>query len=399
MRIIKYIYRPLYSLNRQYRFFNKFCCNLIIAKEIKNSLILLFHNNFHYIYKAITQIKAYLINYLIKKNFQTNDQQDCEGFFTFFQQREIQNQSNNVQQNSDLNMDQNGIIKILDTKHNRGNIYLGSNQMITQLNIEQYKIGAVLSTIQQNHLNDIQILQITITQKIMDISDQLKQSYKFIQDNIIKANILICCEDGIKTSPAILIGYIMLQRNCEFDFASEYVQKRKPDIDINSYQKQLENFYTKFISPRQHTKNTYDLIYKSNDKNKGNLFLGALSSIDSISQLNIVGVVSILDDFKPKISVNHYYSKYGDHPRVPIINIFEETYQFIDENLKNGNVLVHCMSGRSRSATIVIAYLMRSQKMRVYEAIISVQEKRPLINPNDGFIQQLYSFDVLLFGE
>ena len=36
-----------------------------------------------------------------------------------------------------------------------------------------------------------------------------------------------------------------------------------------------------------------------------------------------------------------------------------ECIEFIDNNLKYGNVLVHCMMGISRSSTIVIAYLMK----------------------------------------
>ena len=43
-----------------------------------------------------------------------------------------------------------------------------------------------------------------------------------------------------------------------------------------------------------------------------------------------------------------------DIPGSDISLIFQETYQFIDDHLKTGNVLVHCMMGISRSSTIVI---------------------------------------------
>lgn len=53
-----------------------------------------------------------------------------------------------------------------------------------------------------------------------------------------------------------------------------------------------------------------------------------------------------------------------------------------------GRVLVHCVSGVSRSAAIVIAFLMLKRRMSFKEAIKSVREKR-CICPNDGFMTQL----------
>lgn len=43
---------------------------------------------------------------------------------------------------------------------------------------------------------------------------------------------------------------------------------------------------------------------------------------------------------------------------------FNETYEFIEKNLKGGrNTVVQCHAGKSRSATIILAYLMRKYQM------------------------------------
>ena len=50
------------------------------------------------------------------------------------------------------------------------------------------------------------------------------------------------------------------------------------------------------------------------------------------------------------------------------------------------------MAGVSRSATIVIAYLMWKKKMKFDEAFSFVQKKRTIV-PNYGFKQQLKLFE------
>ncbi len=69
---------------------------------------------------------------------------------------------------------------------------------------------------------------------------------------------------------------------------------------------------------------------------------------------------------------------------------FNECIEFINECLSNGGkVLVHCFAGVSRSATIILAYMMQEHGLSYHAAIKFVKNKRALINPNDGFRTQL----------
>ncbi len=48
-----------------------------------------------------------------------------------------------------------------------------------------------------------------------------------------------------------------------------------------------------------------------------------------------------------------------------------------------------------RSATICIAFLMHHQRMTLAEAFAAVSKARPIIEPNDGFMEQLREFEKL----
>lgn len=65
--------------------------------------------------------------------------------------------------------------------------------------------------------------------------------------------------------------------------------------------------------------------------------------------------------------------------------------KLMDFYISNGKkVVVNCYAGASRSVTIVLAYLMYKNKYTVQEALSFVRPKRPIINPNYGFVCQLY---------
>lgn len=65
---------------------------------------------------------------------------------------------------------------------------------------------------------------------------------------------------------------------------------------------------------------------------------------------------------------------------------------------RNQVVYVHCAAGRSRSATLVIAYMMKSRRLSLRNAIYAVSRARPAIKPNIGFFQQLCRYEKELLG-
>ncbi|XP_062204126.1 uncharacterized protein LOC133906279 isoform X2 [Phragmites australis] len=80
-----------------------------------------------------------------------------------------------------------------------------------------------------------------------------------------------------------------------------------------------------------------------------------------------------------------------------LLDHLEPCLDFIDEGREVGSVLVHCFAGVSRSASIIVAYLMRSERKSLEEALESLKEISELACPNDGFLDQLKFFEEMGF--
>lgn len=76
---------------------------------------------------------------------------------------------------------------------------------------------------------------------------------------------------------------------------------------------------------------------------------------------------------------------------------FQSTFEFIDEERRGGGkVFVHCQQGKSRSATIITAYLMKSANMTRNEALEIVQWSRRKAAPNRLYMQELKAYEKAL---
>lgn len=75
---------------------------------------------------------------------------------------------------------------------------------------------------------------------------------------------------------------------------------------------------------------------------------------------------------------------------------FDEAFGFIQTATLHGRVLVYCRRGISRSAAIVIAYMMASEGLSFKTAFENVYRKRPCISLNLAFIQRLEEFETHL---
>lgn len=124
------------------------------------------------------------------------------------------------------------------------------------------------------------------------------------------------------------------------------------------------------------------------------IFVSDLSAAHDFSTLQSAGITHIVNlSGTPNRFPNHFvYLQLSipDSPQAPISNFFPTTNRFISKAIKSGGkVLVHCQAGISRSPTIVIAYLMQEYGQSSQSLLRYLQQKRSIVNPNWGFIDQL----------
>jgi atypical dual specificity phosphatase len=135
---------------------------------------------------------------------------------------------------------------------------------------------------------------------------------------------------------------------------------------------------------------------------KNKLYLGDMfdaNDNDTIKNKNISCIICVAEGIKimnplPNIIVYRY--KFTDDYNCPISLYFDEIGEIIkDENI----VLVNCAAGVSRSATIVIAYIMKYYNLDLKTTFLLVRKKRDRICPNKNFMKCLLDYELSLFGK
>lgn len=136
------------------------------------------------------------------------------------------------------------------------------------------------------------------------------------------------------------------------------------------------------------------------------LFLGPYSAvmkskIDQLLAAGISHIVCVRQDIEAHLIRPNFPDKFkyivldiADTVTTNIIQFLPKVKRFIDDCLaNNGKVLVHGNAGISRSAALVIGYVMESHGLSYKDTFALVQQRRFCINPNEGFAQQLKEYE------
>lgn len=136
------------------------------------------------------------------------------------------------------------------------------------------------------------------------------------------------------------------------------------------------------------------------------LFLGNHLHAESLEVVNNLRITHIVNATK---SINNRFQDRLQYCRVivedeeteMICYHFNKAFRFMDMALAedpDARILVHCAQGISRSATLVIMYLMRTNDLTYEQALELVQKHRDVVQPNAGFVAQLKEFEISRFS-
>ncbi|KAG9036717.1 hypothetical protein FRB95_008048 [Tulasnella sp. JGI-2019a] len=127
---------------------------------------------------------------------------------------------------------------------------------------------------------------------------------------------------------------------------------------------------------------------------------------DEIHRLGITHIVTVLESLPANTKMPdlpRHQVPVADRSDVDILKYLDGTTKFIQDALganETNQVLVHCMQGISRSATVVCAYVIAQacNGMTAADAVDFVREKRPIVCPNAGFRVQLAEYSERFVG-
>lgn len=108
----------------------------------------------------------------------------------------------------------------------------------------------------------------------------------------------------------------------------------------------------------------------------------------------VISVYDFLPNTREKTTAKRFFLIIYDSLDSDIGRYFKTVGSIIRKAERRGKrIFIHCHMGISRSVTLLISYLMRYYRMNVQRAIKYLRERRPYIQPNIGFLKQLYIYE------
>ncbi|KAL4641098.1 hypothetical protein GN956_G11368 [Arapaima gigas] len=273
-----------------------------------------------------------------------------------------------------------------------------------------------------------------------DLSPFFYPTAKFIRAALSQyGKVLVHCAMGVSRSAALVLAFLMICEDLTLVEAIQAVRQHRDVCPNSGFLEQLRCLDVTLVQerrqrqealkPKRHregelagcpeyeTPPLSDLqhLLWTNRRRAGpvdqvwpDLYIGDESTARdkvALSGMGITHIVNAADGlrrihtgacFYKDMSIEYYGVEAADHPDFDLSPFFYGTAEFIQRALsRKGKVLVHCAMGVSRSAALVLAFLMICEGLTLVEAIRAVRQHRDVC-PNSGFLEQLRCLDMTL---
>jgi len=127
----------------------------------------------------------------------------------------------------------------------------------------------------------------------------------------------------------------------------------------------------------------------------------SVNAIERLKKLKVTHVLNVATECNvsvtfPEDQIVYKKIDLADNLAENIAKYLWESSEWIEnERKKNNNAVfyIHCKAGKSRSATVVIAYLMKVEHWSLNKAYTYLKDLRPNISPNLGFMSALLEME------
>ncbi|XP_051001772.1 protein phosphatase Slingshot homolog 3 isoform X2 [Acomys russatus] len=160
---------------------------------------------------------------------------------------------------------------------------------------------------------------------------------------------------------------------------------------LQQYRDFIDNHMLLLMAQQDRASRIFPHLYLGSEWNAANL-----EELQRNRVSHILNMAREIDNFFPELFTYHNV-RVWDEESAQLLPHWKETHHFIEDARAQGTrVLVHCKMGVSRSAATVLAYAMKQYGWGLEQALIHVQELRPIVRPNPGFLRQLQTYQGIL---
>jgi len=195
------------------------------------------------------------------------------------------------------------------------------------------------------------------------------------------------------------LGYTNSDNSDNNSVHDDEINEYEDILNIQSYTDEKNN---KRICQELGFYERYTIFFQEPTYVIDNIYLGSAynaASYDILKKLDIKLIINVTTEITNYYPDDFTYVRYNlyDNNKHSIDKYLNDAYEKITNFQKNkqGNILIHCFMGASRSASMVIYYLMRTMKKEngdsftFDDSLNFLKKKRPLVNPTFRFTKDL----------